>query len=194
VQTASTTDRSVLDITRPRRRLLTYYLISSVMAGPLLPVVLMVKLARYRSLRYRFDGEGISMSWGVLFHREVHLTYDRIQDIHLASNIVERYLGLARIQIQTASGAAGAEMTLEGLADPDAVRDFVYGRMGQLHERTAGREPDGVSGGGQPASAETPASEALLVALSETVDALDRVAALLDGLRDRRDSSLQPPC
>ena len=42
---------------------------------------------------------------------------------------MERWLGLARIAIQTASGSGGAEMTIEGLLQFEAVRDFLYSRM-----------------------------------------------------------------
>jgi putative membrane protein len=69
------------------------------------------------------------MRWGILFRREITLTYARIQDIHLVSNVVERWLGLARVQIQTASGSASAEMTLEGIRQFAVVRDYLYGRM-----------------------------------------------------------------
>ena len=51
-----------------------------------------------------FDEEGISVRWGILFRREINLTYARIQDIHLRSNFIERWLNLARIEVQTASG------------------------------------------------------------------------------------------
>jgi putative membrane protein len=57
------------------------------------------------------------------------LNYSRIQDIQLRANVVERWLGLARIEIQTASGSAGAQMTLEGLLNFVEVRDFLYSRM-----------------------------------------------------------------
>jgi putative membrane protein len=80
-------------------------------------------------MRYSFDEEGISMKWGILFHREIMLTYARIQDIHLTSNLVERWLRLARIQIQTASASASAEMTVEGLHEFELVRDFLYSKM-----------------------------------------------------------------
>jgi putative membrane protein len=80
-------------------------------------------------MRYKFTSEGISMSWGILFRREVIVNYARIQDIHLRSNVVERWLGLAKVMVQTASGNAGAEMTLEGLQEFEAVRDFLYARM-----------------------------------------------------------------
>jgi putative membrane protein len=80
-------------------------------------------------MRYRFTTEGISMSWGILFRREIIVNYARIQDIHLRSNFVERWLGLAKVLVQTASGNSGAEMTLEGLREFEAIRDFLYERM-----------------------------------------------------------------
>ncbi len=116
-------------IERPDGALWHYYLALSLLAGPFFFVPLIALWFRYRTLRYRFDEEGVSMRWGVLFRREIHLTYARIQDIHLVSNAVERWLGLARIQIQTASGSSKAEMTLEGLREFELVRDYLYRRM-----------------------------------------------------------------
>jgi uncharacterized membrane protein YdbT with pleckstrin-like domain len=69
------------------------------------------------------------MRWGILFRREVSLTFARIQDIHLTSNFVERWLGLGKIQVQTASGSAKAEMTVEGVLQYAALRNFLYERM-----------------------------------------------------------------
>jgi len=60
---------------------------------------------------------------------EIMLNYSRIQDIQLHSNVIERWLGLTRIEVQTAAGAADSEMTLEGLPDPEGMRDFLYSRM-----------------------------------------------------------------
>lgn len=122
---------------RPVPRLLVAYLLQALLTGPIAPFTALYYYFRYHTLRYRFDHEGISMAWGILFRREIHLTYARIQDIHLTSHVLERYLGLARIQIQTASGKAGAEMVLEGLPDHEAVRDFLYARMrGADHPET----------------------------------------------------------
>ena len=119
----------IFAIERPAPNLLTYYVLSSLVLGPLFFVLLIPLYFRYHTLRYRFDDEGISMRWGILFRREINLTYARIQDIHLRSNFVERWLGLARIEVQTASGSAGAEMTLEGLLEFEAIRDYLYTRM-----------------------------------------------------------------
>lgn len=116
-------------IERPQRSLWTYYWISALAIPPALPFVLPYCWFRYHSMRYKFTDEGTSMSWGILFHRQIIINYARIQDIHLRSNIVERWLGLARVLVQTASGSAGAEMTLEGLQEFEAVRDFLYSKM-----------------------------------------------------------------
>jgi len=123
------TDAAILAITRPHPNLLTYYILSLVVVFPLLPILILPVWFRYHTMRYKFTDEGISMSWGILFRREIIVNYARIQDIHLRSNFVERYLGLARVLVQTASGNAGAELTLEGLREFEAIRDFLYARM-----------------------------------------------------------------
>jgi len=122
-------ESDIFNLERPSPKLLTYYFLSSLVLGPLFFVPFIPHYFRYHTLRYRFDAEGISMRWGILFRREVNLTYARIQDIHLRSNVVERWLGLARVEVQTASGSATAEMTLEGLLEYEAIRDYLYSRM-----------------------------------------------------------------
>jgi uncharacterized membrane protein YdbT with pleckstrin-like domain len=126
---------NIAAIERPVERLMTYYFIKAVLALVAFPFVLPVLFFRYHTMRYRFDAEGIRMSWGIIFRNEIVLNYSRIQDIHLRSSLIERYLGLARIQIQTAAGKSEGEMTLEGLADHEAMRDFLYSRMrGAKHQ------------------------------------------------------------
>lgn len=119
----------VFGIERPDPSLLKLYLIRSILSGPLIVLTLPMLYFRYHTMRYRFDEEGISMRWGILFRREVNLTYARIQDIHLTSGVLQRWLGLADIHIQTASGSARAEMTIEGLKEFEDIRNFLYSRM-----------------------------------------------------------------
>ena len=119
----------IVAIERPRETLLTYYVLKAIAANVAIPFVFPYLYFRYHTMRYRFDTDGIHMKWGMIFRREVLLNYSRIQDIHLRSNLIERWLGLARIEIQTASGSADANMTLEGMEDPEGMRDFLYSRM-----------------------------------------------------------------
>lgn len=166
-------DRQVQAIERPDVVLLGYYLLRCLVFPPLLVLVGPYYFFRYRTMRYRFTDDGISMSWGILFRREIIVNYARIQDIHLRSNLVERWLGLARILVQTASGSSAAELTIEGIREFEALRDFLYARMrgvtDSIHALTAA-----------PAAAGPAASDELVLALREA-------AAELRALREEFD-------
>jgi uncharacterized protein len=116
-------------VTRPVPELLRYYRLSAAFTLILFPLVFLPAYFRYRSLRYRIDDEGVSMSWGILNKREVFLTYRRLQDIQMTQGFIQRKFGLADLHLHTASGSSGAEMKLEGLPDPEAFRDYLYARM-----------------------------------------------------------------
>lgn len=120
---------NIAAITRPCPELFKYYVLKALATTIAAPLTMMLLYFRFHTMRYRFDAEGIHLSWGILMRHEIMLNYSRIQDIQLKSNVVERWLGLARIEIQTASGSAGSEMTLEGISDHAAMRDFLYLRM-----------------------------------------------------------------
>ncbi|HZO53055.1 MAG TPA: PH domain-containing protein [Bryobacteraceae bacterium] len=119
----------IASIKRPVEPLLTYYFFAALATVFVFPVTMTVLYFRYHTMRYRFDEEGVHMSWGIIMRREIMLNYARIQDIQLKANVIERWLGLARIEIQTASGSASSTMTLEGLENHEAMRDFLYSRM-----------------------------------------------------------------
>ncbi|MEI6355919.1 MAG: PH domain-containing protein [Verrucomicrobiota bacterium] len=91
-------EAAVLAIERPHPKLWTYCVLCCLVALPAAPVLLPLHWFRYRTMRYHFTAEGVSMSRGILFRRQTLLNYARIQDIHLESNFVERWLRLARLQ------------------------------------------------------------------------------------------------
>jgi len=121
-------DRQIQAIERPDKALWMYYLLCCVAIPPAFPILVLPMYFRYHTMRYKFTDDGISMKWGILFRREIIVNYARIQDIHLRSNIVERWLGLARILVQTASGSSSAEMTIEGIKEFESLRDYLYAR------------------------------------------------------------------
>jgi putative membrane protein len=164
------------DITRPDKSLLRYYLLVALLAGPGYPFALVPLLFRYETLRYRFDDEGVAMSWGVFFRKEVYLTYRRIQDIHLTRNILQRWMGLATVSIQTASGSATPEMSIEGILQAEALRDFLYAKMRGVRGQAEPTAPV-VAGSGDHA---TTADEALGL-LREIRDELRQLAGRREG-------------
>ena len=133
------TDFNPKAITRPDARLMKYYLVTALLTGPLFPIVILPLYFKYETLKYRFDDSGISMSWGILFRKEIYLTYRRIQDIHLTRNLIQRWFGLATVAVQTASGNATAEMSIDGIIEADELRDFLYSRMRGRAVKAMGR-------------------------------------------------------
>ena len=174
----------IFQIERPNPKLMTYYVLTCLLTGPLFPFLILPAYFRYHTMRYRFDDEGVSMRWGILFRREVVLNFARIQDIHLSSNLIERWLGLARIQIQTASGSSSAEMTLEGLLEFEAVRDFLYSKMRGRREAQAGSQP--ATGNGATIELSPAAVEELATTLREATIELRQ-------LREALAARPQPP-
>lgn len=142
---------AIFALERPQPALWKLYLLRTLCSGPLFFVTLPIFYFRYHTLRYRFDNEGVHMKVGILFRREVNITYARIQDIHISSGILQRWLGLADVQIQTASGTVGAEMTIEGFAEFEAIRDFLYSRMRGAKDKTAHAPPPLPNAGGDEA-------------------------------------------
>ncbi len=114
---------------RPSPKLLTYYLLTGLLTGPGLVIAIPALIIRYNTLRYRFEESGLRMQLGLFFRKEVVVAFRRIQDIHVSRNLIQRWLGIASVSVQTASGNAMPEIVLEGITDPDTVRDWLYERM-----------------------------------------------------------------
>ena len=142
-------EAAIRAIERPHPNLLTMYFLQALASLFAFPFVMLPLYFKYHTLKYKFDDEGISASWGIIFKREIYLTYRRIQDIHVSRNLFERWLGIGKVGIQTASGSAAAELSLEGMSDYEGVRDYLYGKMrgtgknavrGEAGAATAGAE------------------------------------------------------
>jgi uncharacterized protein len=152
---------------RPAPALMTYYLCTAAITLCAFPLTILPLYFKYHTLRYHFDEQGVRMSWGIVFRREVYLTYQRIQDIHVTRDIFERWLGLGSVAIQTASGSATPEMTVVGLREYESLRDYLYGRMRGVKEEGA---PVGEAAGS------APTLEAIRAELERAATALERSA------------------
>jgi membrane protein YdbS with pleckstrin-like domain len=162
-------------IERPHESLLTYYGLCSLFGLVLAPIIFIPMFCKYITLRYRFDDDGVSMSYGVLFRHETNLTYRRIQDIHLSRNIVQRWMGLATISIQTASGSGMPEMQIEGVLEYETLRDFLYTKM----RGARGLDHDGVVAVKTAEPGGAPEDEALVL--------LRQIAADMSAIRAARE-------
>jgi membrane protein YdbS with pleckstrin-like domain len=89
----------------------------------------------WRSWRYAERADDLLISRGVLWREETVVPYGRMQLVEVTSGPVERYFGLAGVQLHTA--AAATDATIPGLdpAEAERLRD----RLTELGEaRSAG--------------------------------------------------------
>ena len=159
-------------IRRPDAALMRYYILLALLTVPGFPFVLWALAIRYATLRYNFDEKGVSMSWGWLFQKQIYLTYRRIQDIHVTRNLLQRWLGLASVELQTAAGSSSAEMTIEGILNPEPLRDYLYARMRGVSETVAHDKKS---------------ESALMPATDEALALLREIRDHLRALRERRE-------
>jgi uncharacterized membrane protein YdbT with pleckstrin-like domain len=175
---------TIARLQRPDPALWKYYILTSLLSGPFIIFSLPYLYFRYHTLRYRFDAEGIHMKVGILFQREINLTYARIQDIHLRSGFIQRWLGLANVEVQTASGSTGAELVIEGFKEYEFIRDFLYTRMrGYQSQREQKARPADLGVPGHVLNAETSATN-----VSANSDVVSLLLAIRDELRQTRES------
>ena len=159
-------------ITRPDERLMKYYVVVALLTLVAFPITLTALWIQYRTMRFRFDGEGVWRGQGLLWRREVNVAYRRIQDIHLTSGLLQRWMGLATVSIQTAAGSSSPEITIDGVLEAEALRDFLYTKMRGVRDHAHG------------GTAATPAAAtAVAAAAGAPDDALVLLTEIRDGLR-----------
>jgi putative membrane protein len=164
-------------ITRPDERLMKYYVIVSLLTLIAFPITLTALWIQYRTMRFRFDDEGVWRAQGLLWRREVNVAYRRIQDIQLTSGLIQRWMGLATVSIQTAAGSATPEITIEGVLESEALRDFLYTKMRGVRDHAHGATTPHAAA---TVDAGSPQDEALVL-LTEIRDGLRRLETRLGG-------------
>jgi uncharacterized membrane protein YdbT with pleckstrin-like domain len=135
-------EKRVHAITRPEPALMWLYAITSLAVLCAAPIALIPLYFRYHTLWYRFDETGVSMGYGVLFRREMQLTYARMQDIHLSQNILERWLGIGTVTVQTAGSGAGGNLAIVGVKNFEPIRDYLYAKMRGIRSEPVDQSPN----------------------------------------------------
>ena len=83
-------------------------------------LLLAFELVQYFTLAYRFDPHEIVIARGLIWKRERHIPYARVQNIELVQHAGHRLAGVAVVRLDTGTGA-GAEGELAVLS-LDAVQ------------------------------------------------------------------------
>jgi len=105
---------------------------------PLAPAAL-AALVRLLTQGYRLGGGALLLKEGVLSRRQREIPYDRIQHVELTQGLLQRWLRVAVVTIQSGGNAEEAEASLRVLS-LDAAEDLRR-RIDAARTRSAEREP-----------------------------------------------------
>lgn len=83
----------------------------------------------YKYFCYKIDDKGIEIEKGIIAKKYINIPYNKIQNVEIYRNLLERILGLSHLNIQTAGygaiggyGRAGSEGILPGLDQATALK------------------------------------------------------------------------
>lgn len=87
---------------------------------------IIIALLQYSVYRYQLDDNEIVIREGVFVKNVRHVKYERIQNLNLTRNPLHRLLGVAQLELESASGGKPeAVMRVVSLAAVDDIRDRV---------------------------------------------------------------------
>lgn len=118
----------------------------------------LVAMLRYFTYRYRYEESELVIRSGLVFRKERHIPYARIQNIDAVQNVLHRLLRVVEIRIETAGGStAEATMSVLPVSALSAMRERVFAERHAHGVAVVGGQAD-ASGDGTSVAAETVAS------------------------------------
>ena len=135
--------------------------------------------AFYRTADYRLTDDEIEYRRGVFFQQKTTIPYNRITNVATAQGPIQRFVGAGQVAIHTAGygGQMGAELTIDGIADYEEVKDQIVVKVRRRRPAATEGEVDASVESGAPPdalSSETGGESAAML------DELRRIRELLE--------------
>lgn len=87
--------------------------------------------AFYRTAGYRFTDDEVEYRRGVFFQQKTTVPYNRITNVGVSQGPIERLVNAGAVGIHTAGygGQTGAELTIGGVSDFEAIQEQILERV-----------------------------------------------------------------
>lgn len=102
--------------------------------------VLIIALFIHNNFTYEINKDGLSLEQGVLHRHHVSIPYEQIQNVNIDRTLVDRFLGFARVSIETAGSAVAtnapkAEACIPGahLEEAKMIQDLLIDGIDGIH-------------------------------------------------------------
>jgi putative membrane protein len=105
-----------------------------VVAGIVSPILIIgavvIAYIYYKRFLWEITEADIHIYSGIIFKKQVHIPFQRVQSIDFKATLIERILGLVKLKIETAGGASNTGVVIPALklAQAEALRADVFAR------------------------------------------------------------------
>lgn len=82
--------------------------------GLYLITLYIVAVTVHHSFRFSIDETGFKKQYGIIHKQEVSIPYKQIQNVNITRSLLDRFLGLSRVCIETAGGSATVKRDVVG--------------------------------------------------------------------------------
>jgi len=115
-----------------------------------IPVTYFLQRLNYEMRWYIVTDRSLRIRTGVLWLREMTMTFANIQGIRVNANPIERWLGLANVEVESAGGggphthgatSSGHLAKFEGLDNAELIRDLLVDRLRAYRDSGLGEKP-----------------------------------------------------
>jgi putative membrane protein len=105
---------------------------------------MLVSVMRYLTFRLRYDGDELVIRSGLIFRRERHVPFSRIQNVDAVQNVFHRLFGVVEVRVETGGGQEEeARLSVLPLAAFDDMRRRVFERRSAPAPDVAEQTPAG---------------------------------------------------
>lgn len=139
----------------------------------------------YKRFSWEITETELHIYSGIFIKKQIHIPFQRVQSVDYTAKILERLLGLAKLQIETAGGANNKGVTIPALklSEAEALRSEVFRRKKALLTGTPLQEAgaDGVTaaseGPGVATMVTEPSTEGTFIQVADTAAGLRGILA-----------------
>jgi putative membrane protein len=105
---------------------------------------------RYLTFRLRYDGDELVIRSGLIFRKERHVPFSRIQNVDASQNLFHRFFNVVDARVETGGGKEEeARLSVLPKAAFDEMRQRVFARRGESLDSPAEETPKTTSSSGE---------------------------------------------
>ncbi|MEN2452850.1 PH domain-containing protein, partial [Bacillus sp. JR_15] len=98
----------------------------------------------WRRFTYRMEEDEFRVESGVITKKKKYISLERIQTVNTSEGIFQRIFGLVRVQIETAGGTDGPEVSLTAItkAEAEQLKQSIFNRKKSLQQEEVDENGD----------------------------------------------------